>query len=253
MADQTQKLEILMYHSVSDGPGPTCIPSEVFAAQIASLAEAGYHVADLPDVVAWRRGEMELPAKTAIITFDDGFRDFRDAAWPVLQRYGFSAVVFLPTEHIGRQENWVGANEPPRPLMSWADIRSLARDGASFGSHSMTHAKLPEISEERLQSELSLSKARLEDELGEPVRTVAPPYGATSEVVRVAMAQHYDVAVGTGFDRTDRTSDLFDLPRIEMFYFRNADIWRRYLDGKANVYMAIRRFARNLRSMATAE
>ena len=252
MSDQARTIEILMYHSVSDAGGPTSIPAPIFEAQIEALASAGYHVADLTDVKHWQEGKKDLPAKTAIITFDDGFKDFETTAWPTLKKHGFPAIVFLPTDRIGADENWAGANDPARPLMDWDTIRALHQDGASFGSHTLTHAELPAIDAKTLEKELIQSRQRLEEELGAPAPTIAPPYGATSEDVRTAIARHYDLAVGTGFDRATEESDLFDLPRIEMFYFQNISIWRRYLEGKAELYLTLRKVARGARRLLAA-
>ena len=95
MSDHKQHVDVLMYHSISDAPGPTSIPPAIFEQQMDELAAAGYHVADLTDLIGWRAGRASLPDKTAIITFDDGFLDFRDAAWPILRARNFPAIVFF--------------------------------------------------------------------------------------------------------------------------------------------------------------
>ena len=243
-----REIEILMYHSVSDAGGPTSIPADVFDAQIEALAVCGYHVTDFIDVIDWTTGERDLPDRTAVITFDDGFLDFRDAAWPILEKHGFTATVFLPTDRMGEAEDWEGANDPVRPLMTWDDVRALAGKGARFGSHSLTHANLPTLDDEALDDQLLRSRIRLSEELGEDVISFAPPYGATSEKVRNAIRRHYKIAAGTGFARAKRSSDIFDLPRIEMHYFRNSGLWRRYLEGKGDAYFRLRQAARTLRN-----
>ncbi len=249
MSAHRQHIDVLMYHSISDAGGPTSMPAPVFAAQMKALAETGYHIANLTDLVAWREGQLKLPEKTAIITFDDGFLDFRDAAWPVLERLGFSAIVFLPTDCLGENESWEGANSPPRALMSWGDVSALSKNGAQFGSHSLTHANLTLLDRETLNTQLSQSRSRLEDALGEAVTTFAAPYGAVNETVRSAIADHYAIAAGTQLGRTDDSVDVFDVPRLEMHYFRDIALWRKYLEGKADRYLAVRKFARNIRQV----
>ena len=246
-----QIIDILMYHSISDAAGPTSIPADLFAAQMQALSETGYHVVDLPDLVRWRRGEQSLPQKTAVITFDDGFKDFEEAAWPILEKHGFPAIVFVPTDLPGGAENWIGANNPSRPLMSWDDIRGLASRGASFGSHTRTHVNLTTLDSDALDEELCRSRQRLEEELGATAPAFAAPYGAVNEVVREKIAQHYEVAVGTGLDRAGSDADFFDLPRLEMHYFRKPDLWRRFLERKADGYFTVRKFARRIRSVLT--
>jgi len=247
MGEQTQHIDVLMYHSISDAGGPTSIPRQVFSDQMNALAETGYHVADFVDLVAWRDGQRKLPDKTAIVTFDDGFLDFRDTAWPILNKLGFPATVFLPTDCMGGYENWNGANHPPRQLMSWSDIGALYKDGARFGSHSQNHANLTQLAKEGLSLQLRQSRGNLEDALGEPVDAFAAPYGAVNEGVLSAIAEYYDIAAGTRLGRTDAAVDIFDVPRLEMHYFRDIALWRKYLEGKAERYLTIRKFARNIR------
>src|SRR5262249_32706715 len=88
-------VDILMYHSISDGVGPTCIAPVVFRHQMATLAACGYHPVSLTACAAWVRGEGTLPARAVVLTFDDGFDDFATVAFPVLQARGWTATVFL--------------------------------------------------------------------------------------------------------------------------------------------------------------
>ena len=242
-------IDILMYHSISDGPGPTNIAPAIFAAQIEALAASGLPVISLDDLVRARAGGGALPGHSVIITFDDGFQDFADAAWPVLRRHGFSAINYLPTKYIGGNDSWEGPDHP-RALMGWATIRRLAGEGACFGSHSVTHPRLTDRSNLDLETELSLSKKRIESETGTPVLHAAPPYGATNAQVREALSRHYVSAVGTELRRAGPADDMLNLPRIEMFYFKDLNRWRAFLAGRANGYLTLRRAARGLRRVA---
>src|SRR5262245_34482428 len=75
---------VLTYHSISAAPGPTSIPVDTFRAQMAALAEAGYAALTLDQFMAWREGR-DGPDRRVLITFDDAFLDFRDAAHPILR------------------------------------------------------------------------------------------------------------------------------------------------------------------------
>lgn len=247
MGGQTKHIDVLMYHSISDEGGPTSIPGSIFAEQVKALADTGYHIADFVDLVDWRDGGKALPEKTAIITFDDGFLDFRDAAWPILKEFGFSATVFIPTDCVGDAENWKGANQPPRKLMDWSDIGALHKEGVQFGSHSLNHANLTQLDDESLNLQLRQSRSNLENALGQPVDAFAAPYGAVNETVLAAIGDYYDIAAGTGLGRMDETVDIFNVPRLEMHYFRNIALWRKYLEGKAGPYLTFRKIARSLR------
>jgi peptidoglycan/xylan/chitin deacetylase (PgdA/CDA1 family) len=90
------KVSILMYHSISDGPGPTCIAPTTFRRHMAALADCGYHIVSLADIAAWKRGDHGLPERSVALTFDDGYEDFATVVFPELQARGWTVTVFLP-------------------------------------------------------------------------------------------------------------------------------------------------------------
>jgi peptidoglycan/xylan/chitin deacetylase (PgdA/CDA1 family) len=100
-------LTILTYHRV-DYPGaqPLLDPALLSAApaeferQIAHVA-ARHRPLSLDELLAVRRGEAELPERAVLVTFDDGYRDFAENAWPVLRRHGVPATLFVPTAYPG--------------------------------------------------------------------------------------------------------------------------------------------------------
>ena len=89
----------------------------------------------------------------------------------------------------------------------------------------------------------------LEDCIGRPVTSFAAPYGRTNPAVRAEIRRHYQAAVGTGLARARPTSDLYDLPRIEMWYFRNPGLWRSHLIGGARGYFLLRQVRRRARAL----
>lgn len=240
-------LDILMYHSISDGAGPTSIPFETFKAQMQAIADAGVPVVTMDEYLAARHGDQELPPYSIIITFDDGLRDFAQNAWPVLSRHGFRPIVYVPTDNLGREEAWIGAGDPPRQLMSWHEVKRLSEDGVLFGSHTVSHANLNELAEPALEMELTVSFQELEDQLGKPPKHFAAPYGLANKTVRTAIAKHYETAVGTTLGSAVLSSDVMDLPRLEMHYFKDLKRWKMHLDGRGAGYLRARKFARSVR------
>ncbi len=245
-------MQVLTYHSISNDPGPTSIPPSVFRGQMAALSEAGYRVVRLSEFVGWMARRVELPERTVAITFDDGFVDFATEAAPVLRAHGWSATVFLPTAKMGGHADWPGEQTAPlRPLMSWEQVRALRADGFEFGGHSVTHPKLPSLDAATLASEIRDSHAELERQLGAAPVTFAPPYGASNAAVLDEVRKWYQLSCGTRLARVSPTDDPFDLPRIEMHYFRDLARWRAYLDGRAETYFLCRRALRAVREFAT--
>lgn len=248
-ADARRGVNILMYHSISGEPGPTSIPPATFKVQIETLAACGYQAVSLADFADWHGGG-DLPARPVVITFDDGFADFAEHAAPVLATHGWSATVFLPSGRLGGCEGWYGANAAPRPLMTWDQVCTLAKVGIEFGGHSVTHADLTALTPDKLEDEVRRCRDEIGARLGQAPTSFAPPYGHANESVLAAVSKCYRVSVGTRLARAGRDDDLFDLPRIEMHYFRDPARWRAHLEGRGEVYFAARRGLRRVRSLA---
>ncbi|OFX05020.1 MAG: hypothetical protein A3E78_00800 [Alphaproteobacteria bacterium RIFCSPHIGHO2_12_FULL_63_12] len=247
MPGAVETLPILTYHSISNEPGPTSIAPEIFRAQMEEIAAAGVDVVSLDEVACWVAGQASFERRTVAITFDDAFSDFAGAAFPVLERLKFPATVFVPTAIVGGAENWIGANDNARKLMDWEEIGALARRGVAFGSHTKSHADLTGLDGAELDEELSASRKELEARLARPAPHFAPPYGRSNEAVRSAIMRHYSLSVGVRLDEARRSSPIGDLPRIEMFYYRDLGQWRAFLDGRGGAYLQIRRAARGVR------
>ncbi len=239
-------VNVLMYHSIADGAGPTSIAPQVFAQQMRALAESGCTVVPLSAIGAWLRQQTPLPERPVAITFDDGFADFIPAA-RVLQQHGFDATVFLPTARMDQVEDWSGAATPPRQLMTWDDVRALAGDGVEFGGHSLTHPDLTALSADAIEREVRGSRDEIEERLGRRPATFAAPYGASDTAVQRSISRWYEAAAGTRFDRVSPTSNLFDIPRIEMYYFRDVRRWRAFLEGREAWYFRARQLVRRVR------
>lgn len=247
MLKHAPRILVLMYHSISDGSEATCMPPGLFAQQLEALQQAGYHIGSLSDLHRWLLQEADQPARTAVITFDDAFADFASEAAPRLRDFGYRAAVFAPTGRIGAGSNWDG--ETRRELLCWQQIRALASEGFEFGSHAVSHVDLTVLDEGALSHELAESRRQLEQELGRPAPFFAAPFGKVNDRVCAQIRAHYDMALGVRLGAAESNSDLYDVPRIEMYYFRDVGLWRRFLEGKGEVYLAARKIARSVRTL----
>ncbi len=245
------RVHVLMYHSIAGASGPTSTPASTFRMQMDVLEACGYQPITVSQFVDWREADGELPERPVLITFDDGFADFADSAFPVLHERKWPAVVFLPTRRMGGAEHWALAPSPPRPLMDWRQVGELAAEGIEFGGHSLTHADLTRLSGDRLEDEVRRCGEDIAEHLGHPTLSFAPPYGRSNEAVREEIAQHYRVSFGVRLGRADGVCDILDVPRLEMHYFRQAPRWRSFLQGHSESWFLARQTLRSVRGMVS--
>lgn len=245
-----RSVPVLMYHSISGGAGPTCITPEVFRRQMDLLEQSGSVVVSLGDLGRWIDERRALPGRCAVLTFDDGFADFATAAFPELERRGWSATVFLPVGHVGRTDRWdSGQNgRKPRSLLDWPAVAELAAAGIEFGGHSVTHRDLTQLAGDELWDEITTPKALIEQRLSRPVESFAAPYGRTAPAVDSLVRRHYRQSVSTELALTGPRSDPYAIPRIEMWYFREPSRFDALLRGKAGSFLRLRRVLRRCRA-----
>jgi peptidoglycan/xylan/chitin deacetylase (PgdA/CDA1 family) len=241
-------LPVLAFHSISHERGPTSIPPETFRMQLDVLVESGFGTLSCREFLTWREGTFARRGPRVLVTFDDGYQDFATAAYPALRAHGFSAIVFVPTGKLGAREDWRGANAARRPLMDWSTVADLARSGIEFGGHGVTHCDLTRLSAEARREEIEASARHLTERLGRRPDGFAAPYGRVSAEVIDDIRRTYVVAFGTRFARATRTCNRFDVPRIEMHYFRSARRWRDFLAG-SDAYFLARRALRSIKAV----
>ena len=202
-----------MYHKVDQilpgtrYPGNYVLPG-AFDEQLAELRRWNYQSITLDQWIAFKQKRAGLPRRPIIITFDDGYQSTYRTAWPALQRYGFSATVFLVASLIGKTNAW-DVDERQELLLDEGEIREMQRGGVCFGSHTRSHRALTKIPLEEAARELADSRILLESLLGRPVTALCYPFAKQNRAIRkLAQKTGYDVAVigrgGTNSVWTDR-------------------------------------------------
>jgi peptidoglycan/xylan/chitin deacetylase (PgdA/CDA1 family) len=239
---------ILTYHSISDGDSPLKISPKLFAEQLEWLRDNA-RVVSLDEIVSVLANHRPLPEQTVALTFDDGFQDFYTSAAPLLHGWGLPATVFLATGYCGRTNAWPG--QPDRverePLLTWEHVEELARQGFSFGAHSVSHPVLTRLPVALAQQEIIQCKAQIEERVGQPVEYFCYPYGYWNPVVRNLVNQHYKGACTTIARAIDPGSDPFTLPRADVHYLRHKRLFRMLFTGRFLAYLTTRRLIRRVR------
>lgn len=217
-----RRLPILMYHSIRDrleGRGSyyeTTTSPAVFARHMECLQRRGYETVDLGSSVSLLAGGADL-SRRVVITFDDGYRDFYTHAYPILDRFAFSATLFVPTHRIGTERRCLDGKE----YLTWAEVTELHAAGIRIGSHTVTHPELKVLPAPEVDRELGKSKQIIEDRLGASVTSFAYPYAfperARSFVRQIGtmLAEHgYENGVTTIIGTASAGSDRYFLPRL---------------------------------------
>lgn len=220
-------VSILMYHQVGNFARPDAHRASFchvdrFRSQMGYLKRLGYRVLSLEQAYQGLFDGGTLPAQAVVLTFDDGYENFRQHAWPILEQHGFPATVFLVTQLLGRDSAWNDEAYMRAPLMDAAAIRTLHAQGVNFGSHSLSHARLSTLSPDQQRAEIIDSKRMLEDLLGAPVPDFCYPYGdydLRSRDLVVEAGYHTGLTCIRGAANT--ADNAFELPRKAISYGDN--------------------------------
>lgn len=205
-----RQIPILVYHRVGYTADNFTVTPERFANDLQLLQQYGYVTISLEQLQKFLADKtIELPDRPILITFDDGYLDNFQNAYPILKQHGMVATFFVIADKL-----WT----PDR--LNPACIVEMAQGGMSFGSHTLTHRYLGELSWSEVYDELVNSKVTLESVLGKTVNAIAYPQGSyNANVIMIAD----NVGYSTGFTVREglclRTSPDFELRRIPIFKY----------------------------------
>src|SRR5881409_966298 len=201
VVDQTAQTIIFCYHRLVDKvryPGTEITPAD-FEAQMKQLKDAGITVISLQDLLAWKRGEKNIPPRCAVISFDDGWKSQYDVAWSIMKKFGYPFTMFIYTEGVR------GGSLGGGGAITWEQLAEMRDNGVDIQAHSATHQDLREGHtitlaspggkktrtkltgpqyEQWVQNEVVGSKELLEQRLGIKVNCFAVPFGSYNEHVK---------------------------------------------------------------------
>ncbi|MBI4302203.1 MAG: polysaccharide deacetylase family protein [Chloroflexi bacterium] len=207
------ELPILMYHHVGELPynadtirrGLT-VSTANFETQMRFLWEKGYKTVSLGTLLTALQGREGLPSQAIILTFDDGYKDNFQNAYPILKRYGFTATFFVIARYIGRPE-----------YLSQEDIREMVTGGMFVEAHGLTHIDLTTIPPAALPKEILEARQNIEAYTGQQVRFFSYPSGRYNEtIIKVLRENNFWGAVTTHYGRQHSLDDAFQLKRIRV-------------------------------------
>ena len=219
---QRERVVVLCYHGVTrrstravDDRFGLHVREDRFRTQLGYLWR-NYRVISFRDYLRAREEGLKLPNYAAVITFDDGHRNFFTAAAPLLESYKMPAVMFLISDRVVdeglRSSAWDESDD--REYLSWVEAAELSRRGFEFGSHTKSHRKLPQLAAADVEDELVESKIAIETHLGIENMPLAYPYGMTTDAIAVrAAAVDYICAFTSDTGFNDSHTNAFKLHR----------------------------------------
>lgn len=241
-------IPVLTFHSIDDGRAPTSFGPALFARGMETLARSGYRTISLAGAASIAAAKHPFPEKSFAITFDDGYRNVYEKAFPVLAHHSFTATVFLTTGDSGRTGD--GDRLPAlfgSEMLSWGEIRIMKDAGIDFGAHTLTHPDLTRISPEDAAREIAASRDVIADALGAPVLTFAYPYGRYDASALAITQKEFTCACSDKLGLLTASSNLHAIPRIDAFYLRSERLFGLVRSPRLPLYLLLRNVPRTLR------
>ncbi|WP_288688729.1 polysaccharide deacetylase family protein [uncultured Acinetobacter sp.] len=221
-----KKPRVLMYHMVRehiDGAkfNKLRVKPDAFEEQISWLKSEGFHFVTMQEL---QENWGKHPEKTVAITFDDGYLDNLENAYPILEKYQAKATIYVVVDRHDRDWSTYkkahhNSGELARePKLNDEQVQYLAHSGlVEIGSHTLTHANLDKLDDAGCVFELTESKKQLEQLIGTSVSSFAYPFGIYSNRdVCLAKEAGYSNAVTTKEGIDGLSPDFMQLQRIKI-------------------------------------
>lgn len=204
---------ILVYHSVEPEANKQegkmqkhyHIYPEKFRAQMRYLYDNGYIPIPMKVYLQYLTRGIAVPDKSVVITFDDGWKNQYEYAYPILKEFGYTATFYLISKSVGSKS-----------YVTWDEVKEMRDAGMDIQSHTKTHANLTKVSAEKALEELKDSRTTIENKIGRPVTMVAYPYYGHNDAVHKLVEEAGYTSARAGWTRTKNSKEvLFTLQSQE--------------------------------------
>lgn len=228
---------VLMYHHLTETPlmlYPGVLPAVQFDEQMQLLKQEGFHVITMKQYREFMLDRVPVPDNAVLLTFDDGYESFYKLAFPILQKYGYTAVNFIIVSDVDN------TNKHQVPKLTWEQMREMKRAGMDFYNHTYNlhyygvvdaeggtrpaassllyihDENRNELNEEyyrRVTGDLAHAERRLKEELGNTDSAIAFPYGSYNEkLLEICDSLGIHLKFNIGLGLSSRTT--LNAPRI---------------------------------------
>lgn len=245
------EVPVVMYHRVinkseNEGIHGTYIYENIFREHMKYLKDNNFSVITFEDLnnIGWRN-RFDKNKKYIIITFDDGYVDNYELAFPILKEFNFKATIFLMGESTYNEWDVKADGEKSFPLMSVEMIKEMQDYGIEFGAHTFNHPKLNKLSNDEIKHQIVDVKKPLEEKIGREIITFAYPYGILNDYAKKMVEEAgYTFGVATDSGSVCLSDDLYQIRRIAIFPNTNLFGFKRKVKGNYN-FIKIKRENKN--------
>jgi peptidoglycan/xylan/chitin deacetylase (PgdA/CDA1 family) len=205
----SKSIPILLYHRVGSEVDDYTVTITRFEQDMQTLHGEGFTALSLEQINNYlQRPDWSLPDKPLIITFDDGYLDNYTNVFPILQKYSMTASFYIITGMVGLDDR-----------LTISQIREMEAAGMEFGSHTVSHRLLAELTYKEIEFELTKSKYDLEQILGKSVDFLAYPGGSYNpDTLKIASQAGYMGGLTTHYG-LETFNHVFEIKRIPIFHY----------------------------------
>lgn len=206
---------VLMYHGFGTraehaDPHNLFVPADAFEAQLSSLLRRRYRPLDEAAYLAGL-AKGRWPARSFLVTIDDGYVSTRDVAAPILGRLGIPAVLFALPGMLGETSAWM-PEMPHEPLLDRDGLLALPALGIALGSHGMDHRSMTGLDDAELRRQTEAARHSLAELTGVEPALFAYPFGDHDAAARSAVSAAGHRAAFAIYDSVG----TFALPRVDV-------------------------------------
>lgn len=205
-----ESVPVLMYHSICDDHDDNImkVPKKQFDEQMKYLKDNGYHTLSADEFYNFLVNGKSIPQKSVLITFDDGYQNQYDNAYPTLKKYKFNAVMFIITNYLDKGTLYLKSSE----------LKEMSENGIDIECHTTNHAKLDKLSYQEQLENLEKSKNKLEEICGKSVRAIAYPYGDFDvDTIKAEKKDGYLMGFTTSGKWASTSKGVYAINRIYIF------------------------------------
>lgn len=238
------RLPIIAYHSIDEFGTSISVSPGDFRRQMHWFAQRGWRTLALSEAARLVLAGAGIPARSFVLTFDDGLPSLLTCAAPILAEHGFTATTFVVTRLVGRPPDWYRMPGPYRstPLLDRAGLERLASMGWELHPHTHDHPVLPHLPLAVQADQIGRSRSLVQEWFGQSGTVLAYPFGQLNEDTKRAMKQcGMEAGLTLTFGTVLRADDPYNWPRVGSAWFKHSDLRQRLaVTGWLEKYIALR-------------